>query len=389
MGQTAEERKTEMKVFTTTFYRNNYGSALQAFALQQVLIRFGADPVIMEPPLPPVSPRHRKGVLSRVKHFFRPEKHYGIVLKARRILERRIYRKKSAKIDAFLKEHVRTQAYEICREQIEAAPCILMAGSDQIWNTLNHDLPGFHYFKDIENPRARRCSYAASTGISEFSPEQIAYYQTVLKQFDTVSFRERSVYLALSPHLSNREVRCDPDPTLLLGGEFWQTLASPRLHEAPYVFVYMLRPDRHLITYAKTVARALHCSIVYMGQYVNYYPGVRTVADAGVPDFLSYILHAETVITNSFHGTVFSVLFKKRFASAKIASTSTRAEDLLERLSLQNQLITRPYDTAAAMRDYDRAPADDALAAMRTDAAAYLKSLTDSPDCAFSSDTPT
>ena len=90
---------------------------------------------------------------------------------------------------------------------------------------------------------------------------------------------------------------------------------------------------------AKHLAQRHNCKVIYTGQFAGKYTGVETVVDAGIEEFLSYILHAKYIITNSFHGTVFSLLFGKQFVNVKIDSTSSRAENLLDIVGLSDKMI--------------------------------------------------
>lgn len=356
-----------MRVYMATFYRRNYGSALQAFALQHKLMELGCDAVLIEP-----APRDVK-LIPRMVRFLKPDKHYGLGRKIKLLVQKRKMQVKYSKIDAFVNTHILTEPFMSCYRAIQEGNCILMAGSDQIWSVIHSPVDDFYLFKFApRNGSVRRFSYAASIGLSALTEAQIDYYKKALADFEVVSFREKVACDILGSKLVGATVRNDVDPTLLFDGKFWGTVAAGQPREKPYIFVYMLRPDKRLMQMAYRLAKRTRREIVYMGLFVNRYRGVETVADAGVEEFLSYIKNADFVITNSFHGTVFSVLFEKRFLSVKIASTSSRAENVLGFLGLSDRLISSVDDVERASLPIDFKKANTALQEKRTSSIEYL-----------------
>lgn len=360
-----------MKIYTATFYKNNYGSALQAFALHQKLRELGAEPVIIHYKEKP----KKRSLVTRLREFFKPEKHYGPIRKLRRYLQRKRYADKAKRINRFVTENTTMQPYEACVAEIEKEPCVLLAGSDQVWNTLNRPIAGFYLFDFVKNTRVRRVSYAASIGLSQLSPEQKAYYKKTLEPFAAVSLRERNAYESLKDVLDNPVVRQDVDPTLLFDGAFWEKVAGERPESEPYLFVYMLRPDKRVMRIARRLAKQNGLKIIYMGLYANRYHGVKTIPDAGVEQFLAHIRYADRVVTNSFHGTVFSVLFERKFVSVRLSTTASRAENLLSMTELSNHLIDRVDRAEVANEDYDVNRVRALLKEKREDSVAYLRDI--------------
>lgn len=360
-----------MSIYTATYYMNNYGSALQAVALQKKIKELGGNSVIIE------YQRNQDivGLKDKVILYFRPEKHYGIIRKIRRSLERRIFKEKAKKIKEFVSKNAMIKSFEDCLSEIESYGGTLLAGSDQIWSTLNKPINGFYLFDYIDNNNVRRVSYAASVGTSEINSEQVEYYKKVLRPFIAVSLREKAAYEILSQQLENRIVRQDIDPTLLFSGEYWGKYAKERIYEKPYLFIYMLRPSSEVIKVARMLAKQRDLKIIYIGLYANHYRGIKTINNAGVEEFLSYIKYADVIVTNSFHGTVFSLLFEKKFVSIKIESTASRVESLLYLTDMQNHLISGTKDCDIAFEEYDVNKVRCRLDVLRNDSVNYLKSI--------------
>ena len=128
---------------------------------------------------------------------------------------------------------------------------------------------------------------------------------------------------------------------------------------------------------AQKVAKERQCKIVYTGLFFYKSPNLKTVCDAGIEDFLSYIDYAEVVVTNSFHGTVFSVLYEKRFLSVKIASTSSRVDSFLEMTGLKTQSVESANDNYS-LDNIDFAKAKEVLEIERRKSLDYLQSICNS-----------
>lgn len=358
-----------MNIYTVTYFRGNYGSALQAYALQQKLIELGANAKVIEPPVK----NEQKQYIERVRAFLKPEKHYGVKGKIRRLIENRLFKAKNNKINSFVKQNIQTISYEDFCSQLDDDD-VLLSGSDQIWSLIDGNIKDFYLFKSISNERVFRVSYAASIGVSDLTTKQIDYCRKALAEYDVVSLREKVAFNQLNGQLGETTVRQDVDPTLLYDSLFWRGLVGKRLTDKKYVFVYMLRPDKKLITMARKLAKENHQTVVYMGQFNNFYSRVKTITNAGIEEFLSAIYHADAIITNSFHGTVFSVMFEKKFVSVKIETTSSRVENLLSILKLDNHMIENESELEIVSEDIDYKKVKERLTDHRNLSLKYIAS---------------
>lgn len=366
-----------MRVFTATFLNKNYGSHLQAYALQCALKELGAEPVVIQQ----ASPKNNKQVslLTRMRYRFkqilRPKKGYSRFRTFILLMQDGRFSRKYEKIREFREKYISVLQLRDQRElNNHIAPNdILLAGSDQIWSMASGPLNDWFCFRWDSIPEyAKKYSYAASIGQSELTQRQKLMYYEYLKDFRVVSFREGQAAKLLSSGIT-AEVRTDLDPTLLFDGEFWSGIAASRELKEPYVFIYMLRPDKRLIRMGRMVGEKLRCRVVYTGLMANRFAGVETVCDAGVEDFLSYIQNADAVITNSFHGTVFSILFRKQFISVKLSGTSSRVENLLELTGLTDRYIENEDELMQALlKPIDYSDAMEKLRIEREKSLQYL-----------------
>lgn len=358
-----------MKIYTVTFLINNYGSLLQAFALQSRLREFGAEPEILVK-LPKLRLSRLRSWLSVLK----PVKHYSLMQRIKKRLHVRKYVEKNKKLSQFKNSNISYTSIEdeqlFCKNI--STGDLFLAGSDQIWSVALAPLSKWYTLQWIDKKGIKKYSYAASIGLSELSEGQLSVYKEGLSDFQVISLREKHAVDLLSPVFEG-EIRQDLDPTLLYDKTFWRRIESPRLVEEPYVFVYMLRPDNNVIKLAKRIAQDKGYKLIYTGLFADHYNGVETVCDAGIPEFLSYIDHAEAVVVNSFHGTVFSVLFEKPFLSVKVASTSSRVESFLEMTGLMSQYVEDVNRTYPLNLDFSAAL--KILEKERDKSLEYLKSI--------------
>ena len=364
-----------MRAVTVTYLINNYGSLLQAYALQNALKSNGVDPVIfVQKKRKPVGKKAKFiGLLKAVK----PSKNYSLYRNTKMTLQDKKFDGKKKKLERFICERLSVNEVASVQDAVNAVNenDILLAGSDQIWNMTAGKNSEWYTFRWQGLPEnIRKCSYAASVGLSEINENKRNDYHRVLRGFSCVSFREQNTAELLAPYISC-PVRCDLDPTLLYDKDKWSELAADRIEKEPYVFIYMLRPDTRLIDMGKKYAAQHNCKVIYTGLMADNFSGVQTVCSAGVEEFLSYIKHAEAVITNSFHGMAFSIIFEKQFVSVKISDTNTRALNILKKLALENRQIDSIDKLSVIDEPIDYGAAKSKLSAEREGSLNYIKQI--------------
>lgn len=363
-----------MKIYNVTYLNQNYGSVLQAYALQRKLVELGAESIILQKKAS-VSIKNSK--VYRYLRLLKPQKNYSLFMRIKLELQKKKFSEKTKKIDCFIREHL---SVEWIKNPEEIIPLlsnedILLAGSDQIWSMINGTIPNWYTLQWKGVPHGvRRFSYAASIGLTHLTEKQKENYRNIIQGFSYISLREEQAVVELKPYLGDK-IRCDVDPTLLFDGDFWNKIASKRSMEQPYIFVYMLRPDIKLIEMARMVAAEKKCKIIYTGLLADQFRGVQTICNASVEDFISYICNADYVLTNSFHGTVFSVLFEKQFLSVKIASTSSRVENLLTKVGLTDRLIMSGQEINRMYEPINFLKVRQALAKERLKSEQYLEEI--------------
>ena len=223
-----------------------------------------------------------------------------------------------------------------------------VVGSDQVWNPLilGNDLT---YLLPFVKDSTKKVSYAASFGSATFPAAYTEIYHNHIKQFSFISVREKSGLDILdSMHILNGKVVLDP--TFLLSRKEWLKYKSDTLEiKKKYVLCYLMPgnlSNAYIVKNAKLIASKLSCDLKIVGgrEYKRFFASVYVV-DAGPSEFLSLIEGAFLILTNSFHGTCFSINFEKRFVSivdnrGNVYNRNSRIVDLLNLLELKDQLYS-------------------------------------------------
>lgn len=192
---------------------------------------------------------------------------------------------------------------------------IFITGSDQVWNMDWFFEP---YFLTFVPEGKRKVSYAASIGKNELTESQREFFKKVLEDFFAISVRERDTVELLTP-LAGMDVKYTLDPTLLLDSKDWDEISSPRLVNKPYVFCYFLGRDKRLRKIAKQYALKNNLKLVTIPHLQQHFEcndmffGDEQFIGASPEDFISLIKYSDCVLTDSFHASVFSCIYKVPF----------------------------------------------------------------------------
>lgn len=317
-----------MAIKIATMIGDNYGSALQAFALQQSIKECGGGSSI-------VKLRPKSYIIRFAKTYLIPTKYDGVKKKARKAVSDFKNRRKRRKVREFYQKNIVVEIHRTIEELLsnEKSRITFICGSDQIWNPQFQ--PNQLFYLDFSTKlNIKKYSYAASIAVSSLAKEECEYYKRKLKDFEGVSVREKTGKYLLD-ELLDKNVRVDVDPVLLLGADKWESMMSARFSGKDYILLYMLRPMPELLSFAKMVAQSRGLKLLYIGDFDYDDADIESCHDAGVEDFLNAIYSARYVITNSFHATVFSTIFMKKFCSYAVSRTGTRVLDFLDDFNLQ------------------------------------------------------
>lgn len=252
---------------------------------------------------------------------------------------------KYKKFNSFVEQRMSlSQRYRTEAELMQNPPSAdyYISGSDQIWNVRAKDFSKAYLLDFVRS--GKRISYAASCGPlridwTQYDSESIT---KLLSKYDMCSVREKGSSENLRP-LIDKKLPIHVDPTLLLDCEEWREIQSEaNYHEGRYILLYCLEPTKDQLFLAKRIAKKLELPILVL-RYNNKNDMLNHFVkryDAGPEDFLAYIDHAALVLTSSFHGTAFSLLYKKPFYVFD-GMTDNRISSLLVSVGMEDRSISQ------------------------------------------------
>lgn len=327
---------------------NNYGGNLQNYALQKVLKDMGHQPLTIDRHKAiPLRSKLRLGYFKRLMFYFlgrgeRPEFKYYFSKSHEAYLREEI----SRFIDAYINKTPRLYS----DSQVQAAFSsnqfdAVVVGSDQCWRPI-YSPNIYSYFLDFlqQETRIKKIAYAASFGTDgwEYSPKQTKRCKHLIQQFDLVTVREKAAVNLVRDKLE-KNAHFVLDPTLLLTREDYEELF--KAHNLPNnkgVYTYILDQADWKNEVVKTVTSKLGLEH-YSSQHDEKNPKHK------IPSIESWIkgfADADFVITDSFHGTVFALIFNKPFISlVNVNRGASRFESILGELGVENRML-RDFNSA-------------------------------------------
>lgn len=327
-----------MKIGIVTFQEtNNYGALLQNYALQKALGKLGHECETID------YKSEYIGKPCRLRHL----KMKGLMKYLLGVAGYLIYlprTKKNNKFRKMISYSPKTDEKNI--SAYEDAYDIYICGSDQVWN---YQLTGFdpYYMLDFVKDKKKCNSYAASLGIAEIDDAHREAFSKAIEAYHIITVREESAANAIRK-ISKHPVEVTADPCVLLTPQEWSEITE-KAPEQPYIYVYQLGVSKDVVELAKKMAKEKGCKLIFTPFPVGSFAAGKYHISAGCQDVVTYIKHAEYVITDSFHGTLLSILFHKKFftkAGGTHGVVGNRIVDLLKSYGLSDRLIScdiNPY----------------------------------------------
>lgn len=302
-----------MTVAILTFHNspNNAGAALQAWALQRTIEKLGHEAVIID--------YHRqRGDLVPWWSFKSLRQIYHTLKRMPWEMIR------LRKCDRFRRRHLNLVGTQFGGRVAYRAADAYIVGSDQVFNPL-HNEKNPDFLLDFVPSGKMRIAYGASFGTDKFDEDYCHLLGTSLPKFDALSVRETSGVETVK-RVAEMSACVVLDPTLLLAADEYTSLMSDALRRVPteaYVFLYLIgsHPDARRIAMEKAKEVGATRIVVMTNSRAEWH-GPQTGAFRRIhvftpADFLSHISQAAYVVTNSFHGTAFSLIFKRHFTSLR------------------------------------------------------------------------
>ncbi|MBQ2958905.1 MAG: polysaccharide pyruvyl transferase family protein [Alistipes sp.] len=311
----------------------NYGGILQNYALQQTLIKLGHTPYTFDLRTSLTWGKWFKyNTIALIKRL--------LCLNSKRIpspyklevleLPLRKFVKNNIKLTSPRQRHLIPQA--IYKYKIEA----IIVGSDQVWRPKYNSNIEDMYLNFAKNIDIKKMSYAASFGTDEweYTPKMTQTCKDLAQKFNAISVREESGVDLCKKYLDVNAVHLI-DPTMLLTADEYKELVShiPQ-SKTKYLFAYILDQTEEKIKYVKKIAKGLGLELIIKGS------DSQVSADDSIEKWIVNFRDANYIITDSFHGTVFSIIFNKPFiAVGNEARGMSRFNSLLSKFGLEDRLI--------------------------------------------------
>ena len=334
----------DKKVGLITYYGNNYGGCLQAYAIQQTIKNLGYNPQILQVYTPLIGKDFNKWVAIR-----------RILKDPIAFLRRRKYIKEHSR-----NEIIRSQAFDRYRSEFLAFDKsftlsvdnlfeainydTFVCGSDQIWNPV---LYGVHpiWTMKFAPIGSKKIAYAPSLGISDIPEQYVADFKKNLKDYTYISCREQEGAKCLS-RIIGKEVDVVLDPTLLLTPEQWHGFTCPVNIKKPYIFCYLFGDYPYITEVKKRVKKHFNIDIVCLPYNLRELKADDLkLYDITPNQFVWLIENAKYVVTDSFHASVFSIKMSTPFISLKRTSDNdkknmnSRLYTLLQTVGLEDRLV--------------------------------------------------
>ena len=314
----------------TQHFLLNYGGIIQNYALQQVLKKLGHEPLTFEHD---TCYGHLRWILRSLKQIFYQRSLKGLpprpVYKGR-IGNRNFIRFIIKNINSFPVKDF-TPAIT-SRYGIEA----YIVGSDQVWRPAFNLGPRLgNMFLDFADDKVRKLAYAASFGCKEweYTEEQELQCGKLAKRFDAISVREASGVDLCKEHFGV-DATLVLDPTLLLDKEDYGKVCNDVPRKGKHIFVYSLVVSEGVLAVAEKVAETMGLPIIVKQA------GDKVKADDSIEAWLAEFRDADYVVTDSFHGMVFSIIFNKPFSVVMNPSGGNeRYISLLSHLGLMERIV--------------------------------------------------
>lgn len=333
-----------MKIGILTFPTAiNYGTALQAAALGKVLADKGNEVRFLD---------HRCPLIDSTNSIFDIKNVFDVKYTLAHLYNMSVALKRKKNFSAFQERFIPLA------EDKPAAFDAVVAGSDQIWNYRLTD-SDFYYFLDY--PKCgRKIAYAGSFGLSEIDEPYKEKIASLLADFDHVSVREKQAAKIIH-EITGNDVPVVCDPTLLLSKSEWKALIGDKKPDGGYIFVYTVFNSDRIWETAQQLSQKTGLPI----KTISYSKLHRREAvydfTAGPDDWVNYMMNADYVVTNSFHGVAFSINFRKNFffdMPPQKAGVGSRISDITARYGVADRNISADgFTLSTTAPDFSQADA--------------------------------
>lgn len=329
----------------TQFNGMNYGSSLVSYAVNEIIKSMGYTTLMIHKPYNWDYPYDDKNMSWR-------------------------FAKKHFHISRFFKRE------ESCRELNKIVDTFIV-GSDTLWWWADVSRTNYHYWLDFVESDKKKISFCTSFAQEETDVpiEKQSQLKYLYKRFDALSVREESGKNILK-NSYGFDSECFIDPTFIVKKQIWDDLAvQSKLQEKDYILAYILDFSKEKENYIKKVSNLLNKKVILIGN-PKFHPktDLLTKKQYEIEDFVYLFKNSNFVITDSFHGTCFSVINKTNFLSLVNARRGKGRYSVFEKMNLSNRLIfdISTVDESNILKDVDFSLVDEFINEKRSKAISWL-----------------
>lgn len=336
-----------MRISYITLHKvRNYGSVLQTYATDKLLKSIGHESQLIDYCSPRFVESNRLN--DEFRRFKNPKKNNPIIKKLFYMIMSFSVKKQEKCFESFLEGALQTTKEYLDIEELRADPPIAdiyCTGSDQVWNSKGNGFYERPFYLDFGDASVKRIAFAASFGRSQLDQEELDQIAPTLQRYYAIGVREMSGISILNELGINHSANV-LDPTLMLTPKDWWDMTSENSpFKKKYILVYEFNKSSNIGRYARELSKKTGLPIKRVTYwYHERHKGEKCVCLPSVQQFLNLIRHAEYVITNSFHATVFSTVFQRKFAAVYPQHFSVRLDDYLRLLEITDRHIDSPDD---------------------------------------------
>lgn len=338
-----------MKTFTVTLHHStNYGASLQAYALQQAIQKLGHENTIFEYPYDEKTKLFSGSLGEIIKR---------IAYKGLTTLRSRKVKRLKRSFREFHSNRMQLSRIYTSYEDLKKDPPqadVYIAGSDQVWNIASKDEFTWARFLDFGNSDVKRISYAASIEKLNYTEDDKAKVRAMLSKFSSISLREENAAQYIH-EITGKDTCRVLDPIFLLNTDEWGRIAKKPRQSGPYILVYQVLRNEQMQGVVDRIKKQTGYPVVSICHTpVRWINSDYTYFDVSPEEFIGFYQNASIVVSASFHGTAFGLLFGKPTYGLVRKGFGGRIQSILSLFDLEDYCITGEGDLPDPIIDNDK-----------------------------------
>lgn len=308
----------------------NYGAMLQAVAMNKLFENYFNVVDVLDYRPKCITENYNLLYTKRIKGFIA-----SVLNVPTNIIKKRRFKR-------FMEENMRLTPTFFQAEKISVDSDVLILGSDQIWNLDVIKGVDKTYFGKLPNGGQYVIPYAASIGKDAINEKEAETYKILLNAVPNIGVRERNAQSMLKRIFPDKNIDVTLDPTLMVDASVWNHLEKKIPLPDKYVLIFSLNGYEKTYATAEEIAAKRGIPIIeVLGHNIDFLDKRkhRKLATLGPQEFLYAIHHADAVVTDSFHGTAFSIIYQRDLRVIPHKTRGARMVELLQAINAENRLV--------------------------------------------------